>query len=75
MHASWKLWTDAWQIGFDAQRVIALRLGRISVGGAAAECWRMVSEKITTAAGAQAAAVAALERAASPVTEAGHVST
>jgi hypothetical protein len=62
MHASWKLWTDAWQIGFDAQRVIAMRLARISAGGAAAdaECRRMVSEKIAAGAAAQAAAAAAL---------------
>jgi hypothetical protein len=62
MLASLKLWTDAWQLGFDAQRVIAMRLARISGGGAAAdaECRRMVSEKIAAAAAAQAAAAAAL---------------
>jgi hypothetical protein len=62
MHAPWKLWTDAWQVGFDAQRVIALRLARISAGGAAAnaECRRMVSEKVAASAAAQAAAAAAL---------------
>ncbi len=62
MHASWKLWIDTWQLGFDAQRVIAMRLARISAGGAAAdaECRRMVSEKIAAAVAAQAAAAAAL---------------
>src|ERR1700681_26527 len=61
MH-TWKLWIDTWQLGFDAQRVIAMRLARISAGGAAAdaECRRMVSEKIAAAADSQAAAVAAL---------------
>jgi hypothetical protein len=62
MHASLKLWTDAWQLGLDAQHAIAMRLARISTGGAAAdaECRRMVSEKIAAAAAAQAAAAAAL---------------
>jgi hypothetical protein len=60
MRASLKLWTDTWQLGLDAQRVIALRLARISAGGAAAdaECRRMVSEKIAAAAASQAAAAA-----------------
>jgi hypothetical protein len=62
MHASLKLWTDAWQLGLDAQRVIAMRLARISGGGAAAdaECRRMVLEKIVAVAAGQAAAAAAL---------------
>jgi hypothetical protein len=62
MLASLKLWTDAWQLGLDAQRVIAMRLARISGGGPAAdaECRRMVSEKIAAAAAAQAAAASAL---------------
>ena len=62
MHAPWKLWIDAWQLGFDAQRVIAMRLARISAGGAAAdaECRRLVSEKFAATAAAQAAAAAAL---------------
>jgi len=62
MHAPWKLWTDAWQLGLDAQRVIAMRLVRISAGGARAdaECRRMVAEKIAAATAAQRAAAAAL---------------
>ena len=62
MQAYWKLWADAWYVGLDAQRVIAMRLARISTGGARAdaECRRMVSEKIAAAAVAQAAAAAAL---------------
>jgi hypothetical protein len=49
-------------VGFDAQRVVALRLARIAAGGAAAdaECRRMVSEKVAAYAAAQAAAAAAL---------------
>jgi hypothetical protein len=48
MHASWKLRTDMWDLSIDAQRVIAMRLARISAGGRAAdvECRLMVSEKI-----------------------------
>jgi hypothetical protein len=62
MQASWKLWNDIWDLGIDAQGVIAMRLARISGGGAAAdvECRRMVSEKFTAAAASQAAAAAAL---------------
>jgi hypothetical protein len=62
MHAPWKLWTDAWQVGLDAQEVIAMRLARLSAGGTAAitECRRMVPEKVAAAAAAQAAAAAAL---------------
>jgi hypothetical protein len=58
----WKLWTDWLQLGIDAQRVIAMRLARISTGGAAAsaECRRMVSEKFAAGATAHAAAAAAL---------------
>jgi hypothetical protein len=64
MMASWKAWSDAWDLGLDAQRVIALRLARISRGGATAdaECRRMVSEKVAAAAAAHAAAAAALAR-------------
>ena len=62
MHASWKLWTDMLDLGIVAQRVIAMRLARISAGGRAAdmECRRMVSEKIAAGAAAQAAAAKAL---------------
>jgi hypothetical protein len=62
MHGSWKLWSDVWGLGLDAQRVIAMRLARISAGGAAAdaECRRMVSEKVAAAAAAQGAATSAL---------------
>jgi hypothetical protein len=62
MNAYWKLWTDAWSIGVEAQRVIALRVARISHGGAKAdaECRRMVSEKFAAAAAARDAGAAAL---------------
>jgi hypothetical protein len=62
MHALWKFWTDACQVGLDAQQVIAMRLVRLSAGGAAAEaeCGRMVSEKVSAAIDAQAASAAAL---------------
>ena len=62
MHASWKLWTDMLDLGIVAQRVIAMRLARISAGGRAAdvERRRMVSEKIAAGAAAQAAAAKAL---------------
>jgi 5-carboxymethyl-2-hydroxymuconate isomerase len=62
MHASWKLWLDAWRMGLDAQQVIAMRLVRISTGGsmADAESRRMVSEKIAAVTAAQIAAATAL---------------
>jgi hypothetical protein len=62
MHALWKFWTDACQVGLDAQQVIAMRLVRISAGGAVAEaeCGRMMSEKVSAAIDAQAASAAAL---------------
>jgi hypothetical protein len=62
MHAYWKLWTDAWSVGLEAQRVMAMRVARISGGGAKAdaECRRMVSEKFAATAAAQAAGAAAL---------------
>jgi hypothetical protein len=62
MNAYWKLWTDAWSLGLEAPRVIALRVARISHGGAKAdaECRRMVSEKFAAAAAARAAGAAAL---------------
>jgi hypothetical protein len=54
----------AWQIGLEAQSVIALRMLRLAVGGARAEAEasRMVSEKILAAGEAQAAAVMAAMR-------------
>jgi hypothetical protein len=62
MHSSLKLWSDAWQMGLDAQRVITMRLDRIAAGCAKAEveCRRMVSEKIAAGAAAHAAAAKAL---------------
>jgi hypothetical protein len=62
MHVYWKLWNDVWDLGLEAQRVIAMRLARIAVGGAAAdkECRRMVSEKFAAAAAARVAAAAAI---------------
>jgi hypothetical protein len=70
MRAQRKLWTDAWQLGLDAQRVIALRVARISAGGPAeeAESRRMVSEKIAAAGAAQLAAVTALTAGKTPET-------
>ena len=64
MSAYWKLWFAVLDLGFDAQRVIALRLAKIAAGGAGAdiECRRMVSEKFAAAAAAQAAAAVALAR-------------
>jgi len=60
----WKLWFAVLNLGFDAQRVIAMRLARITAGGSAAgiECRRMVFEKFIAAAAAQTAAAAALVR-------------
>jgi len=63
MSAYWKLWFAVLYTGFDAQRVIALRLANIATGDAGAnEIWRMVSEKFTAAADAQAAAAVSLAR-------------
>ena len=64
MHPSLKLWRDTWQLGLDAQRVVALRLAKLSMGGsgADAECRRMVSEKIAAISAAQAAAAWAFAR-------------
>jgi hypothetical protein len=47
MYTWWKLSTDIAMAGFDAQRVIALRLARLAAGGpsAAREARRMISEK------------------------------
>ena len=53
----------AWQIGLEAQSVIALRMLRLAAGGARAEAEasRMVTEKVTAAGEAQmAAAMAAM---------------
>jgi hypothetical protein len=49
-------------MGFDAKRVIAMRLTKVSAGGAAAdaECRRMVAEKIAAICVAQMAAAKAL---------------
>jgi hypothetical protein len=54
----------AWQIGLEAQSVIALPMMRIAAGGtrAQAEANRMVTEKILAAGEAQAAAAAAAIR-------------
>jgi hypothetical protein len=51
----------AWQIGLEAQSVIALRMLRLAAGGARAEAEasRMVTEKILAAGEAQMAAVMA----------------
>jgi hypothetical protein len=54
----------AWQIGFEAQNVTALRMLRLAAGGARAEAEasRMVTEKILAAGEAQMAAAAAAMR-------------
>lgn len=58
---AWNPWlalsAQATLLGWDAQRVIALRLLRIAAGGARgrAEAQRMVTEKLAAAAEAQAA--------------------
>ena len=54
----------AWQIGFEAQSVVALRMLRLAAGGARAqaEASRMVTEKILAAGEAQAAAATATMR-------------
>jgi hypothetical protein len=60
---SWlSLTFDLWRAGFEAQQVIALRLAKLALGGAAAttEMNRMVGEKMTAAVEAQSAAAAAL---------------
>jgi hypothetical protein len=59
---NWKMWTDGWRLGLDVQHVIAMRMLRISAGGAPAhaECRRMVAEKLAAGAAAHAAAVMAL---------------
>jgi hypothetical protein len=54
----------AWQIGLEAQGVIALRLLRLAAGGARAEAEasRMVTEKVLAAGEAQTAAAMAAMR-------------
>lgn len=54
--ASWsKLWTDTAMMGVEAQQVIALRMWKAAMGGAAAvgEAERMVTEKAQAAFDAQ----------------------
>jgi hypothetical protein len=61
---SWNPWlalaSQAALLGFEAQRVVALRMMRLATGGGhgQAEARRMVTEKFAAAAEAQAAAVA-----------------
>jgi hypothetical protein len=52
----------AMEVGFDAQNVIALRMMRLSAGGARGqkEAFRMVSEKFVAGIEAQATAVSGL---------------
>jgi len=54
----------AWQLGLEAQSVIALRMLRMAAGGARAqaEAGRMVLEKVLAAGEAQAAATVATMR-------------
>ena len=56
------LTVKAMQVGLDAQNVIFLRMMRLSAGGARgqSEARRMVSEKISASAEAQAAAVSGI---------------
>jgi hypothetical protein len=58
----WKSWIDAAQFGLEAQSVIAMRLMKIATGGqdGAAECTRMVLEKIDAGAAAHTAGALAL---------------
>jgi len=55
----WHAYIRATQVGWDANVVVAMRLMRLTVGGALAqrEAQRMVSEKVTAIAEAQWAAV------------------
>jgi hypothetical protein len=54
----WHAYVRAAQVGWDANVVVAVRLMRLAVGGALAqrEAQRMVAEKVTAIAEAQAAA-------------------
>jgi hypothetical protein len=58
----WRLWMDAAELGLEAQGVIAMRLLKIAGGGSdgAAECTRMVAEKIDAATDANTACALAL---------------
>jgi hypothetical protein len=58
----WKSWMDAAEFGLDTQRVIAMRLIKITFGGpaGAAEWVGMVAEKFVAAAAAQSAGIIAL---------------
>ena len=64
MFEIWKSWIDAAEFGFEAQRVIAMRLMKIAAGGPAglAECRQMVEEKFAAAVAAQSAGAIALVR-------------
>jgi hypothetical protein len=64
MFEIWKSWIDAAEFGFEAQRVVAMRLMKIAAGGPAglAECTQMVTEKFTAAAAAHSAGAIALAR-------------
>jgi hypothetical protein len=59
---------DAARLGYEAQRVIALRLVRLAAGGAVAraEAQRMVTEKATTLVEAQMGAAAELVKGRKP---------
>ena len=58
----WKSWIDAVQFSFEAQSVITMRLMKIATGGqdGAAECTRMVLEKIDAVTAAHTAGALAL---------------
>ena len=57
-----KSWIDATEFNLEAQRVIGMRLIKIATGGqdGAAECFRMVLEKLDAAEAALTAGVLAL---------------
>jgi hypothetical protein len=58
----WKSWIDAAQFSFEAQSVVAMRLMKIATGGqdGAAECTRMLLEKIDAVTAAHTAGALAL---------------
>ena len=64
----WNPWLqltlDTARLGFEAQRVIGLRMLRLAAGGrpATAEAQRMVAEKVAAAVEAQVAAAVAVAR-------------
>jgi hypothetical protein len=58
----WNPWLEAVKFGFEVQSVITMRLLKIASGeaGSAAECMRMITEKVEAAVAAQNAGAVAL---------------